>query len=544
MAETTPFLDKLVPEIRLKIYEYLLIDEDLCDFQFFYNTLEDDRRLQYRLTPAILYTCRQVYVEASPVLYSNTFVFDCIGYFSYNIDWVHRSPLTRVHERLIDLYGRPGEVRTGANTHKDGYKRFRDIPSFTRIRRWKVLVANGLTSVSISEYCDPELGILSFCRAICHLPLDSLEICVRCMDCQEHDHNDSSSSSLALGAIALPSPATGMFLEHLKLLRNVKNLSFECYVCHCDQAGLIPEDERSSYKTLTESDAQIEHVFDKYDHLLIYAKTFERWEPFRKEMGLAPEPTLSPGLRPNHLNPYQYCGPHPVERHLSLARQASDNSDAGQFEEERQIILDLFEPQYKLISTLMDQLVEFVKAEKILGGIIGDNLSKDDNDFDRDLKISGQLLLEDLAVAFTRSEMHDLRVFMRKHRWIADTTYNTMERERHLKTLIELLDLDDPYQGHPNTLNVPRRQNRHEEWKKCFRIVGADMDKQWLDMRKARRALFDYDLTTDGKDACKIDIETSRHDEAIVWDVMEPTDIGPLQEGAIRMPCVTGWEEG
>ena len=63
------------------------------------------------------------------------------------------------------------------------------------------------------------------------------------------------------------------------------------------------------------------------------------------------------------------------------------------------------------------------------------------------------------------------------------------------------------------------------------------MDRQWLDIRKARRALFENDLKDDGNDGCKIDVEASRYDGAIVWDVMEPTDIGPLREGAMRMPA-------
>jgi hypothetical protein len=88
------FLDTFPPEIRNEIYKHLLCNPLLEDTAAEIDAREgnedenDDEEqtsptayfVQYGLSPAILRTCRQIYEEASIILYGhNTFYFVCRG---------------------------------------------------------------------------------------------------------------------------------------------------------------------------------------------------------------------------------------------------------------------------------------------------------------------------------------------------------------------------------------------------------------------------------------------------------------------------------
>lgn len=170
---------------------------------------------------------------------------------------------------------------------------------------------------------------------------------------------------------------------------------------------------------------------------------------------------------------------------------------------------------------------------------------------------------------------------MRKHGWLVDRSYKILERDVNLTNMDILLKLDnypdrvlntihqmltvngsdelprdttiqralERYSsvssvwnrcedGNVSNTSFPNIEDRHCHWKKCFRIVGADMDRQWLDKRKARRVLFYYDPKD--REGNVVDIQSWRFDDTIVWDIMEPTDIMPFEKGAVRLDAEGG----
>lgn len=318
------------------------------------------------------------------------------------------------------------------------------------------------------EWVPEYYRMLLFCRAMCHTPLEDLTISIYCKKC----HIEDSSKTRGYPAINTISKLEYLqVLEPLKILRNIKNLKFECTGCKSHDIGHITEDEELAIVAAAQSNTPLTHVFEEYDRILVYSRAFERWESFKDQMGDSPS-FLEEHIDSWAFSPYHFRGRHPVEGALVTARGASDACDQDLFESSRQSILALLEPHYKRVSILMDQLVAFVKSEKVVGGLLGNEIR---DASDPDIKIRGQLLLEDLAVAFQRDLTPEIRVCFRRYPQIADDTYKTMVRERTLEEMKVLL-LDE---------------ERHSEWKECFKSVGADMDKQWLEIRKARRALFE-----------------------------------------------------
>lgn len=61
------------------------------------------------------------------------------------------------------------------------------------------------------------------------------------------------------------------------------------------------------------------------------------------------------------------------------------------------------------------------------------------------------------------------------------------------------------------------------DFRRMFKTALDDMDLQYLEIRQARKALFDYDGAGDSH---FIDLELERCDEMIDWSVCEPdTDV-------------------
>jgi len=533
MAGPPSFVDTFPPEIRLKIYGLLLINDDLADISIVWDN-KDGATAKYDLCPAILRTCRQIYTEAVEVLYSqNTFAIDCIGNAWDDLGPAFPSPLTRFSQYEG---GAKAKVKYDDKlSQKDGYKRIRPIPALSRILHWKVTVEDPTSQRGEHQ---KDSGISAFCKAICHTRPASLTICMKCKDCTD-DYWVKEAASFGFGpqagALYRGSNTASYFeiLEPLQMLRNINKLEFKCSECEGKLKSLT-EDKELFIQSTIKGDSQPDLFFEKYEPLLAYCKTFERWEPCRRKMGHSPSFVNAARFNPQKFNPYQYNRMHPVEEHLLLAKEAIDKNDRELFNSERKIILDYLEPQYQRIAKLMDHFVEVVKEVKVTGGILGDSLY---GNFIQLQRVEVHLLLEDLAATFTRDVTPRIRVLMRGYKAIMDQTYNTLDRERCLKAMNASLDVDDYLLQRPNRLNVPVRENRHREWQYYFRVAGADMDRQWLEIRKARRGLFEFDRDGEAR-GCDIDVEEWRFDELIVWDVMEPTWIGPLKEGSERLPFV------
>lgn len=144
-AQATPthhsFLGTFPPEIRNEIYKLLLCNPLLADASVDMDeTFDEEGNLdeipivppvQYGLCPAVLRTCKQIYEEASVVLYEhNTFYFVCRGPW----EWHDYHGILGMAP-LCPLYKRNYDSRVG---HGTGL--LKNIPAVRRVKNWKVFL--------------------------------------------------------------------------------------------------------------------------------------------------------------------------------------------------------------------------------------------------------------------------------------------------------------------------------------------------------------------------------------------------------------------
>lgn len=165
--ETSLFLKKLPIEIRNHVYENLLCNEVLSQWQsidrnhtgYGLSTVVMPYDEKYDLSPAIL-TCRQIYEEASLILYgSNTFNMDCT-YSTYV-----RSPLLRTFK---SGYG------TGSHLHDISSLRVLKIDVFKKVKRLKVMLA---ANKRFGETY-PFESLANLCKAIHQNPMKAINLLI------------------------------------------------------------------------------------------------------------------------------------------------------------------------------------------------------------------------------------------------------------------------------------------------------------------------------------------------------------------------------
>lgn len=86
-------------------------------------------------------------------------------------------------------------------------------------------------------------------------------------------------------------------------------------------------------------------------------------------------------------------------------------------------------------------------------------------------------------------------------------------------------------------LTTLERSYDYKDWTRyveIFKQLVNDMDTQYLEIRAARKALFDHD--TLGERGCDIDCESWRCDEKVKWDVYEPFFGAPNQVSECKKP--------
>jgi len=285
---------------------------------------------------------------------------------------------------------------------------------------------------------------------------------------------------------------------------------------------------------LATGDSPVELLFEMYQKVLVYAQSFERLQPFKVAMALGvdsdkdieqrfgPEYRQSAALLRSHKNPFteEFSGGqvHPVEQALSrentFAQDFTSDVDflyaggvATYFKEQRTMIVNFLEPQYKQLVEAGNRLNLFIKQEKTLGGIF---------DADRSTKTSaaassevtsswslGLVFLEDYAKSFKRHCPPEFRANFIRHGKYWENAAQKLPMEVGLKQLHEMFETGD-----------------FESFVDVFKFVCDDMDKQYLEIRRARKELFAWDVSDNT--GCEIDLELLRCDEIVDWSVNEP----------------------
>jgi hypothetical protein len=216
-------------------------------------------------------------------------------------------------------------------------------------------------------------------------------------------------------------------------------------------------------------------------------------------------------------NPYRANLYHPVENALDHASAAVEIDALSYFLEARKNVLEYLEPQYRRIIGSALQMVEYVKEHKTAGGLqpFGHRSEAWGNwtEYTRGIEgnpsylySTGMVLVEECAKSFVRDAPWTKQVNIRRIQHDYGLSYSTLQRELLLHQLGKAFESKGCWKSLDKFLQL-------------FRLVVDDMDKQLLEIRKARKELFDMDFEDFGHD---IDLELWRSDEMIDWTVSEP----------------------
>jgi hypothetical protein len=251
-------LETIPIEIRNHIYEYLLVNPDLCSPEIFPASSYHKQIDRYCLSPTILGTCRQISDEATPILYErNTFI---VGFYR---DCCPYSPISKIEGQI------------------DGYTDLFQHPGFKKVKQWKVI----LSANKEERFEAPIYDFVTFCRAISDNLPRSLKVWIM---------PKAYIWDTAVDFRRYYDVTT--VLQPLSLLRNISEIHL----------GEMPIDELSAIrpvlpkltssphdfpahwlenmKALVKSDKPLARVWKMYQKLLNYAQSFERNDQFREDM--------------------------------------------------------------------------------------------------------------------------------------------------------------------------------------------------------------------------------------------------------------------
>lgn len=452
------FLKKMPIEVRNLVYSLLLTNPDLGEM----NTIECNEIWgqwaleDYGLSPAILRVNRQIYLEASKILYeTNTFAVFC-----------HEADMLTAINRY--------DVSDSVDDPVDDHTRV-----FPRVRRWKLMIT-AKPNASVPEQPVSLDPIWKFCDLIYGSPSTSIQL---------HLTSEIPDPEHICGALHRGSWTR--VLEILETLRNVSCLSLNTSYVPSYKATIHPSDymyfrngmknvigstismqSMQNAKILIEGNMPVERLSLMYRALDNYAKTFERCEIYRGYMSF----------------PSSFSGPfttepcHPVEEALGLARLAFEKGDSFDFKGFRRQILSYLEPQYRRIVEASIVVQNFIKEWAPRGYL---RTHKTEGELDQ-LFGMAMVLVEDYAATFRRDMPIEVKQRIRLMQRQFDLAYSNLPREKLFAELNHLFEHRD----------APYVQGRSfKTWFPVLRKLLDDLDGQLLQIRKARAALFKGDST-------------------------------------------------
>lgn len=282
------------------------------------------------LTPAILRASRQIYAEASGVLYED----NRFG-FVISRDKMGHSLILR------------GKYREGR------FPRDFDVnvvPCFKHIKHWKIT----MNPIVYQRNAGPPRALVNFCQAISGVKVHSLEVNL----INEMGHRVSPNSMVRA-------------LEPLEFLRNLTRVDIKeidkeilAQLPHCQpgeqdrqphatkRAVLVPEERKVELRLLAQGNSSVFLIFKAKDKLMAYAKAFERNETLKAAMEPKfHEASLSIGTSQWSWSKgksfREHMFKHPVEVGLAEAIYATGRCDVAAFRVARASVLEFLEPQYK-----------------------------------------------------------------------------------------------------------------------------------------------------------------------------------------------------
>ncbi|TGO47406.1 hypothetical protein BCON_0279g00050 [Botryotinia convoluta] len=523
------FFGKLPLEARNMIYELLLVNPILGKSCSVADRTSSPRSpqpqgssqppLKFELEPQVLRVCRAMYLEALDILYgSNTFYIACCKYESSEDCRPSRSAFNRCMEMT--------PITRHYNRLSHGQLFLFDHPAVVKVKRWRVIVSSFMDSDVLGGWHEMRIwSIENFCQAITQSPSISLEIALAPIGlekCEESHWFRDKVSYQEMKDMLIP----------LRMLRGVKKLQFrdaswdelpDVYPYNTFWGkkcrSIIPSSSlRKELRSIMMGNSVVELSRGMYLRLVRYAQAFEAVDTFRSEMrysstGSVGRYLMHYGLCPgsNHWihkprNPTTQRS-HPVERGLRHAENLSSSQyNPGAFKLERANIVQYLEPQYQRAKLACFNITEFIKSQKRKDEMLSPKMSREWQS--SMIAAEAMLLLERYEQALRRDFPYTDQIKHRANLRNTTSFYNNLPRNFLMRQATDAFD----------SMN----------WAffiSCFRRVVDDLDKQFMEMRRARKELFEDDKTLDI--GCDIELDSKLCIEMVDWTKDEPK-FGPV----------------
>jgi hypothetical protein len=517
---TCQFLKRIPREIRNMIYSYLLINSELSHTKCLYpNHLPNSSQQNYGLSPAILRANQQIYEEASTILYgSNTFIIDC-----GQRQWF-RSALVRVFDAepsYKPLFTTECHLPPTVDT----------VPAIKKVKHWKVFLSAAKSSDS-----PPSEALFNFCQAISDAPVEALKVYLIPKEVDSHSSSGWNSASTQYYGIE-------WVLRPLQMLRNIpyfelldaEGVDLGIYRPDPDMWSIKPHNIDPEWKcelvSMVKGNTPVKMLFKMNKRLQAYAQAFERNMRWKSEMvpkyGEYRRQIPSTGLLSEHVqgyfdddflqqekdrngwgiqgrwntetSPFKLDSTHPIESGLAIASLGCETHKYELFAMARALVVESLEYQYQRITAAHKTITEYIKQNKHFKQLFGADSWHDK------ISCSEALLhLEEYASTFKRCQTLGMQILIRMNPRKFDIAYAGLPRERLMKDLGDLLETSFC---------------DNDEFPKMFKQAVDDMDSQYFEIRRARKALFDFD-TEDPK--CHIKLDDLQCEDMIDWTVNEP----------------------
>ncbi|THV46543.1 hypothetical protein BGAL_0378g00010 [Botrytis galanthina] len=632
-----PFISRLSTDVRTQIYTYLLLNPLLSEAECVSAESDFGINQKYELEPSILRTCKEVYGEASTVLYGlNKFYLVAMKstrMFRFTLaDFISGSALTRYWRENADIfkvapestlylckvrqwrvevswYGSPGQSDislpvVSMKTHEE-YKFTRSLPIDPRtglppvagqrrtrnqyLLRLGAQDAMNSTMENTLSFLRPllEYSLVPFCHLVtlCEAPPHTLEIIIRAKK-----EGETPIRSEYLGVVPTETEKLRL-VRPLEMLRGLGSLEFT--YGEKSSGNDVPSDENpiedtppanedanpnttqnntppeiSIYQLIQHSTIihlatskakylTVESPASIYNSLLSYAQAFERYEPFKQHMATnwlyqnSYQNTPNP-YKTNTPNPIQFSNPfgpqdnnyksHPVNRHLSNVATAVRRHDIVALRSNRKAVIEYLEPQYTRILSQVKKFREYTEKQnrkfgiwqevsilekKILdqraGGLSALNRPSNPHPEKRTKSIDlseALVVLEEYAASFARDIPLETRRQIALIRYEYYGHYEIMEREVAMRKLQEMVvEMSQPF------------EDAAVEFKKLYMRAANDMQRQFLEIRRARRRLVEDDGVR-GRREFPVDFSMGLEDGEIDWCVSN--DVLELPESIFR----------
>lgn len=487
------------------------------------------------LAPSILGTCKQVYAEAIDILYAKNTFYVSIDYTDGIHAWRYALPLNRYI--------------------KFGPFSFRNHPATMKIKHWKLVaelipdhLGNGKQQIDLWE---------DFCRSIARYPPKSMEIGYEVE--KAGDYWGDSAEILDLS---------------LQLLRNIDCVTFRpLFFTEINVSEYSVEDLESNkayvllnVEKLTASMTSketMELAFEMYVPLLRYARAFERGHQYRHFFeNNSTIPQNFDLAMPIHERTdchmlHELMSFLPLEHAMFNAEGTLSRNNVVEFKKQRAAVVRDLETRYRRISFAWAALNEARRRQRgltttrngvehcIIGyGDFGSQFSYPNLrefssiHYGKALYIEIMGLVEEYAAAFEPHIPEHIKVAVREKPLYRDLCPSETQQKLNV--------LRTAYNG--------AREEKGWDFYHLMREVIDDLDSQFMEIKKARSALLDFDILKEPGFVFDFDLVTTGPSRLIDWAAeippykrkteIEPEETEPELVAPFEMATSTSGKKG